>query len=424
MYHLPEALQSYFESALYGLESLLPWERVQNKPLLSSVYSALMAETAYTVVDIEHLKTLKSLADRITIPLFEDSKSLIEAEDYLLKACPDIPGHQIRYCLEYLYFLLCRHGLIEDDLSQTRLWLKIWRLVQRFEPLTQGLVSDYIRWLGEQSFSPSSTYDCVSELLKLQVWIKTQAINRIEDISDQTLAQYMEERGKKLKPTSRKRVLGSLKAVFYYYKAMVNGGYSIPEINVYAPTSLGLNQSANSLEISKLWEALEQNILPSEGALMIVLVLGFGLTVKALPLLRMTDQADVLVYDDQLPCRLGVSERLIKVPDEPPWLNRLFYKHLQKLKVGTTYIYLFETRYALKRNRPVSVEYCQRRVQQCIKAVLGYPLTVNYIERGAIKALARQLTLTDFMAQTARIPLSRKTRMMYWLQQNHVRRQT
>lgn len=418
MQRLPEAIQSYFESALYGLEALLPWGRIQNKPLLELVYQALLLEPAYTPTDIAHIQALITLADRFPIPVFIDSKSLIETEAYLLVvSC--LPQTQIRYCLEYLYFLLCRHGLIPDVLSQSRLWLSIWRVVQRFEPLAQGLVVDYIRWLCDQSFR--SIYDCVLELLKFQTWRTSQNPNTIEEVSNLTLAQYLEGRGKKLKPSTRKRALGNLRTFFHYYKTMVNGGYSIPELSVYAPTCLGLNQSANSLEVKKLLEILENNVLPPEEGLMLAFVLGFGLPLKALPLLRITSQPGRLLYHDQRPSRLGVIERVIQLPTETPWLNQLFLAYLQQRGVPPSYPYLFVTPYALKRLCPVSVEYCQGRVQSAIQKVLGYPLAVNHLERGAVKALARQLTLTDFMSQTQAVPLTRQTRMMYWLYQrkNH-----
>lgn len=412
---LPQPIQQYFQGALFGLDALLPWGIRENTGFLSQVYQALSGESHYTEKDVKHLQTLMAIVDRVRIPIFTDAKSFIETETYILTACVELGQTQVRYCLGYLYCLLSRHGLIREATDTARRWFRVWRVVQRFEPLTQGFVTDYIDWLCTKGFSVPSIYDCVLELFKFQDWMKQVGFESIEAVTEVDVIAYLKQKCHGGKNTSRQKHLSNLKPVFYYYKATVNGQYRIPEVTVYAPTMVGVNQSANSREIAKLLKALADESLPTEGGLMLALVLCLGLPLKALPHLQFDPFNHTVTYHAQRPCLLGTEERIVRVPSEPPWL----LEQLNQYKATpTSSPYLFTTRYALRRGCPVSVDHCQERVQSYIQRVLGYPIPVNYLMRGILKVMARQHHLPDFMARAQTFPLSRQTKLMYWLQHN------
>jgi integrase len=412
---IPLAIQQYFDALAYGLDEVLPSCRVQNKHFLLSLYDALQGETSITEPDLAHLKTIKAMADNVVFPPVKDTKSCCEAEAYLVQTCPQLSKKQIRLALQWAFLLLARHGQIQTDLPTVEQWLRIWRLIQTFHPLEQGFVSEAVRWMVSKSFSPRSILDTLREYRKLKQWMADHEFVSIGQIGNVEIHRYLLSRACGKSNASKQKILGSLRSLFHYYKEAVEGGYTIPNFSVPAPRPLGVNQSASSQEIERLWKAIQTQQLPAMAGLMLVLILGHGLPLRALPLLKLTDQYDVLTYEERLPSRRGVQLREVCLNLNESWILSLGESYLATRNAPPDYPYLFSSGHGGKRKRPVSVEYCQRQVQTSVQGVLGYPIPANHLERGAIKQLARVNPLCRFMDLTSQLPKSRITLMMYWL---------
>ncbi len=421
MERLPDYLVDYFERLRYGIEVLFPSQRIQNKTLLLTVYEFISHESGLTTYDIKHTKTLIALGDLAQIPKIPNPKSLAEAEVYLRHACPQIPGKQIQYDLSWLYLLFCRHGHGEATPIEKRQWVKTWRIVQGFSALEQGFVSNYIDWLLENMFSSRSVYDCILGLKHFQIWMKESGVTSLKAVTHLELQTYLMNVYPHSKPISKKRILSNLKPLFHYYKSL-DGSFSVPNFTIRSHQSLGISYSATQDEINQLWQAIEQNKLSLTVSLMLILIMGYGLPLKALPLIELNDKEKaILSYQEQKPTRLGRSERVFCIDLSSQWLASLWLRFLKTRQKQTNYPFLFTSTYAIKRGLPVSVDYCQRLVQDSVKEVLGYPIPVNMLERGAIKALAMVKPLNQFMQQTQHLSLTRQTRMMVWLHRKHLK---
>ncbi|MGE0201768.1 MAG: hypothetical protein AB7P76_12490 [Candidatus Melainabacteria bacterium] len=398
----------------YGMEAVLPPSRVHNGAFLLVVLEALEAEEHVTRNDCQHWQTIKVMADRVVLPALRDIQSLGEAEAFLIRVCPQLAKKEIRLALEWVFLLLARHGQVEADLERFRPWLTLWRRVQAFHTIEQGFLVDFIRWACEKGFSPRSLVDILREYQKLRHWMADKEIQGLSAIGNVALSRYLLDRACGQSNAAKQKILGSLRSVFHYYKEVINGGYVVPDVTVSAPRILGVNQSASSEEVEWLFDALEAGQLPAMAGLMLTLVLGYGLPLKSLPLLCLTDQPGRLVYSDRRPSRGGMGECEMTLDLTLPWLKHYW----SGVTTSRTKGYLFISGHGGRRKRPVSGEYCQRAVQVAVNHVLGYPLPVNYLERGALKRLARQNTLLHFMVATSELPKSRLARMMYWLVQN------
>jgi site-specific recombinase XerD len=417
---LPCYLVDYFERLRDGLEPLFPECRVQNKGLLLHVYACLEQERGITSCDIKHLKTLIALADKCCIPSPRSPKELAEAEAYLTQVDSGIPLTDIQYALGWLFMLFSRYQVGEARALEKQQWLKTWRLVQAFPVTEYGFVTDYIGWLVRQGFSPRSVYDCVRELSRFKHWMDAQDRTSLKTITNFDVQAYLVECYPKHQTLSKKRVLSSLKPLFHYFKG-IDGAFHVPDFTIKAFHPLGLSDAANSLEISRLWEGLEKNHFSAEASMMLVLVLGYGLSVKALPMLKIEDEEQgLLSYVEQRSSRQGGSDRAIQLDLASPWLSSLWTRYLQCRQAPDCHGYVFVSSYASRRGMPVSTAYCQRLIQGSVKLFLGYPVSVNRLERGAVKALALASSLPQFMRQTESLPLTPKTRLMIWLYRNGV----
>ncbi len=415
---LPFYLVDYFERLRDGLEPLFPECRIQNKGLLLHVYACLEQERGITSCDIKHLKTLIALADNCCIPSIKCPKDLAEAEAYLAQVDSGIPITDIQYALGWLFMLFSRYQVGEARTLEKQQWLKTWRIIQSFPVTEYGFVTDYIGWLARQGFSPRSVYDCVRELSRFKHWMHVQDGTSLKTITNFDVQAYLLECYPKHQAISKKRVLSSLKPLFHYYKG-IEGSFNVPDFTIKAFHPLGLSDSANSLEITQLWEGLENGHFSAEVSIMLLLVLGYGLSVKALSMLKIEDEDQgLLSYVEQRPSRQGVSERAFQLDPASPWLSSLWSRYLECRQAPLSYRYVFVSSYASRRGMPVSTAYCQRLIQGSVKLFLGYPVSVNRLERGAVKALALALSLPQFMRQTESLPLTPKTRLMIWLYKN------
>lgn len=409
---LSASMRQYFE-ALHGLEAVLPPSRVQNKAFLLDLYDSIEQEDQLTAPDLKHLKLLMAMADRVVFPRIEDTKTYAEAEAFLFQAYPKVSKRQTHWALEWAFLLMTRHGRMKGDLETIRLWLAVWRMAQTFKPIEQGFVSDLIRWMGKQGFSPTSMRDILGEYRKFRAWMDGHGIASLGRIGNIQLQQYLLERACGYQNASKQKILSSLYAVLSYFKITIDGSYTMPNYTVKAPRQVGVNVSANSEEINRLWQALEDKELPAMAGLMLSLIIGHGLPLKALPLLRMTDEQGRLVYTERLPCRMGKHKRFVSLDLSKTWTSYYWKEWTEKCSKKSSY--LFSSRHGQRRNKPVSFDFCQNAVKASIKSILGSCITVNQLERGAIKALAAGCSVSKFMSKTEDLPLSKQGRLMYWL---------
>jgi hypothetical protein len=412
---MPQDAQAYLFNALHGLAALLPPCRFQNRPLYGLLAQALHHEPQLTKYDREHLDTLFALADRVLLPAMASPKQLAETEAYLSQRCSDIGTKRIRYALRWLFVLLARHGLIETDLAVATRWTTIWRRVQAFKPMEQLRVSEYIDWLVSKRFSVQTINDCIRELWRFTGWMTQTALPAIESVTNDTLAQYVLERGGLTATISKKSVLSSLKPYLYYYQYAVNGGFRVPSLTYKVGSCQGVSISANSEALGLLWEAMADQRVSGLPGLLLFLVLAYGLPLRVLPHLRLTTTPHTLMYTEQRPSLLGIQERTLPLALSAPWMVTLWENALQARNATAGYPYLVGSGHGVRRGKPVSVDHCQRMVQLAVKGVLGYPIAVNHLSRGALKHLAKTNPLTDFMAQSQPTPLSKHTRLMTWL---------
>jgi site-specific recombinase XerD len=413
---LTKALQQYFDGAIHGLPELMPECRVQNRGFLCGVLQALQPEVNLTLTDIRHLETLIQLADSATIPALKTPRDLIDCEVYLFRACPRLSKKDIRFCMRYIFRLLSRHGLTGTKSEQIDKWPDIWRIVRKFEPLEQTVIVDYIDWLERQGFSCRSVYDAILELYRLYQWMRRRKIKALEAFNDFKLQVYLSQRAKGQQETSKQRILSCIRPFMHYYKNAINGGYQIPTFIIHPRHAEGVNQSANSDEVSLLWEAIIDGQLSHKASLLLVLIMGYGLHLKILPLLRLTDEPGKLAYRLVKSSRQGEVDRHLMLDLSEDWLSSIWETFLKDRADLKAYPYLFFTQLSIKNHKPVSVDYCQRLVQEAVKSILGYPISVNHLERGSLRAMAAQnLGIDNFMAKTEDIPLTKRTRLMYWL---------
>lgn len=413
---LPQKVSQYFDSVYYGASLLLPEIRQANRPFLLKVNEALQLEEHLTSVDIDHLETLMHLSDLIKIPAWHDIKSLVAAEIYLTKRLTFFPKKAIRYCLEYLYHLLSRHGRIKPEMKIPT-WFSIRRRVQRFPECEQAIVSDFIDWMLLNQFSPASILDRVRELHSFRGWMEAQGIESMDQITKDRAFQYLHERGCSCQVSTYQKLGVHLQAFFDYYREQVDRRFPVFSISHFRPAS-GHGADANSEEVQRLWGALKGGNLYPEAALMLIFVLGIGLPLKVLPLLRLTERPGMLAYDFQRPNRQGVIEYEISIPLDETWIATYWTAYLKTRKAPSDYVYLFTSRIAIKRRQSVSSEYCRRKLQHLVTELLGYPIAVNRLERGSLKALAGRLGYEKFMERLQDVPLSNRTKLFLWLQRH------
>ncbi len=238
-------------------------------------------------------------------------------------------------------------------------------------------MADYVEWLFTEQFSIKCIAESLIELVKVSVWMKTIGVGSIKSIGEREIEDYLKARWQGGKLTSKQRYLSHIKPFYYYVKERIDGSLEIPLLTVKVLRATGTETKANTNEIEILWEGLASGQSKGPGALMLALVLGYGFTLKTLTRLQGTIEGDVLHYEEQQPVRLGKKQRQISLQNAPEWLKKLLAGHRSS---G----YLFQTSYSFKRGLPVSAEYCQREVQKLVKAMLGYAISVNRLERGAL----------------------------------------
>lgn len=417
MADLPEAIRPYFEAMVHGLEGVLPISRIQNRALLLKLQGAWEAEPGFSKLDLEHLRTIMEMADRVAFPVIQDVKTFCKAEVFLYQVLPNMGRYEIRLAMRWMLFLLARHGHLDVDLSTIQDWLLVWRGMQKMPTNEKAFMEGFIHWLDSKGFSPRSMTDILREARKFRGWMNGHGLKSLGEIGNLELQRYLLHRANGYKHSSKQQLLGRIRPMLHYYQEEVEGGYRVPDYTVKVPRLLGVTESATSEEIETLLEALEKNELPAMAGLMLVCVLGYGIPLKTLSLLELTGEPGVLIYRDRLPSLGGSLERCLTLDLSWPWIASYWWDWTAGRVEGMT-SYLFTSGHGQKRGRPISTTHCSRVIQAATKEVLGYSVPVNHLERGALKRLARMTSLAQFMELTADLSKSRLTRMMCWLVQS------
>lgn len=412
MANLLKSIWPYFEAMANGLEALLPVSRIQNRALLLDLLAAWEAQQDTTSLDLEHLKIIMAMADQVAFPPFEDVKTFCEAEAFLFQSLTRMGKLEIQLSMRWMLLLLARHGRLNVDLSTLHDWLPVWRMVQALPSSDKSFMEAFIGWLEGKKFSPHSMRDILRESRKLKAWMAGHGLTGLGEIGNLELQRFLLSRACGYKNSSKQQILGRLRPLLHYYQEAVDGCYRVPDYTVKVPQLLGVNESASDEEIDRLLEALQGKELPAMAGLMLICVIGYGLTLRKLPLLELTGEPGALTYRERLPCRKGTAQRFISLDLSVPWIAEYWRNWLWERGESS---YLYSSGHGQKRMKPASVIHCQRHVQAAVQEVLGYPLAVNHLERGALKRLAGQTSITQFMALTSEIPKSRLSRMMVWL---------
>ncbi|WP_373530941.1 hypothetical protein [Vampirovibrio sp.] len=368
-------------------------------------------------MDLEHLRTIMEMADRVAFPLIEDVKTFCQAEALLFQALPNMGRYEIQLAMRWMLFLLARHGCLKVDLSTIQDGLLVWRGVQGLPANEKTFTEGFVYWMESKGFSLRSMTDILREARKFRAWMNGHGLNGLNEIGNLELQRYLLYRANGYKNSSKKEILGRIRAMLYYYQEAVEGGYRVPDYTVKAPRLLGVTESATSEEIEKLLDALTHEALPAMAGLMLVCVLGYGVPLKTLPLLKLAGEPGLLTYRERLPCRRGSVERFLSLDLSLPWIAS-YWRDWMAEREEEGEAYLFTSGHGQKRGRPVSASHCHRVIQAITKAVLGYSIPVNHLERGALKRLARMTSLTQFMVLTSDLSKTRLTRMMNWMVQS------
>ncbi len=407
MNKLNKDLNDFFYSSINGFELLLSENRLKNKELIMVVYECLLKEKYFTHCDIEHLRNFSSLVELIEIPMFSSCQSFIETESYLKKQVGKSIDFELRFTLEYLFFLFLKNSLIDCSTEEVRIELSTWRIIQKFSFLEHNVLAHYVHWLTDKGFSKRAILGCLCELYKLCTWLESHKLE-FEQVNNFVLDEYLFEKIKQLKQTTRSKRIGDLKPFLIFYKEELSLDFKLPTITATCKKNKYIEQKLSSLEITKLKEASLASLNKSEGALMINLMIEYGVPFKALPFVKMNDNK--LLYCLRLPSRLGHLDKEIVILSN----SRLeeLVKHRQKHIESD---YLFQSLLSNRKAKPISRDYCQRKIQDFAQTVLGFPISAQQICRDALKSKAKGRKLTQFIDETEPFEISRRTKLQYWL---------
>ena len=407
MRKLTEDLNTFFYSSINGLELFLSKFRIQNKQLITKVFNCLMKEKSFTDQDIEHLRNFKKLTNSIQIPEFVDVKSLISTEAYLNESNLDLSKKDLRYLLEYLFFLFCRHKEIKADLQSIRHELYLWRLIERFHILEQNILVNYVYWLKSKEFSEHSISNSLSELKKFCLWIQSQDLD-LEMVNNEILKGYLSGFSLTQKSSSKQKILCNLKPFFSFYKEEINPSFRLPSMTIEVKRNKLLYNRLSSQDIEKLKEAIRKESQNLNGALMLYLLIEFGVPLKCLSLIEIQGKSLIYVYRCQ--ARTGKETKQIRIRE-----NSLLEYLISQQKRDKHSKYLFQNLLSSRKNKPVSVDYCQSTIQKLVLKALGFEIPVQVIYRDCLKHRAKHKRLTEFIDETIIYPYRNKTKLFYWL---------
>lgn len=407
MSRLAADLNGFFYSSINGFEALLSDNRLKNKKLIKDVYECLLKENYFTDSDINHLRNFKLLVDLVKIPRFYDSKSFIETEVYLQKQIIDFDEFKLKWSLEYLFFLFLKNGLVKTQVENARIELCIWRIVHKFSFLEHNILTHYIDWLAIKDFSKIAILNSITELYKLCNWLEAQELD-FEQINDLILGEYLFERIQKLKSTTRSKTIANIKPFLVFFMEELNPEFKLPRLTATCNKNKFIEHKLSSQEIIKLEEAtyIEENLL--EGALMLHLMLEYGVQLKSLPLIQIGENK--LLYELRLPSRLGYGKREIIICKET-----LLSKLVRKLERNQDNQYLFQNIFSSRKNKLVSIDYCQDKFQEFISKILGFSVSAQQVYRDALKHRAKGKKLTEFIDESSSFEVSKRTKLNYWL---------
>lgn len=418
MHALPVDIQNRFHAILFGLPELLPNKLLLNKKFTQQLYGTLLLEPYYTATDVKHVRTLLELLSQQVMPELKSVSDFASLEALLAKnSHEDHFEDKIRFALRYALQLFSKYDLMDTSTTALITQLKTWQRVNQFSDTEYPFIAGFVSWMGKNNFSPVSILYNLETVLKLKQWLSLEQWQDLNKVKTYDWYQFCRLNGKSI--ASQQKRWHGVKPLFYYLKATVNGGFKIPNVCLPSKQTQFVARHANSDEVDALWQALySAHSQQVEPALMLFCVIGLGLNLKTLPLLKTTDNYNEWIYTEQRPKRQGQAQKKVIFPIQDSQAEAILKAYIKQRNFVKGHPYLFTTPYSVKNRCPVSTDYCQRRVQTFVQSVLGYPLPVNYIERGMLNSLAKRTTLFEFMAVTKVIPLGKQTRMMTWLQSN------
>lgn len=410
-----KAWEHYFYTLRHGIVAWLPVHRQHNRDLLLAIDDALHTQTHLSRFDEQHLGTWKTLADTVTIPTFDDVKSACDMEAYLLTNCPQVPPHDVIYATRWLIHLFAKTGRIQANLAHLNQEIKLWRRVNRVDPLKQGVYVALLHWMKARLFSLTDQIMTVRYAQHLAHWMERKGLSALEHITDMELHRFLLDRYAHTQRSSQQRIMGSLKPLFQFYKDEVNPFFVIPHHSVIVPRCLGSETATPEAILNAIETHLTASTWNADTRLMLTLILRHSVPLKALPLMTVMDsEQGLLQWERQRPNRLGIETRTIQLELSAPWIADLWSETTQahsKQQVD----YLFTTRRSQRSGRPVHSDYIQRNIQKTIQATLGYDVTVSQLVRGVLKRQARAQPLDAFMTATQPHPFTKRTRLMVWL---------
>ena len=315
-FKLPSDLVTFFYSSINGFECLLSFTRQSNRELIHSVYECLLKEKYFTQQDITHLRSLRQIVELVKIPEFHDTKSLIEIEVFLEKQIGHSVSFNIRFVLEYLFFLFVKYELIDSDVSKVRVELCIWRLVQRFSSLDHNVLAHYINWLSKKSFSKIAALNSITELHKLCNWLEAQELD-FAQVNDLILGEYLFERIQKLKSTTRSKAIANIKPFLVFFKEELDNSFMLLSMTATHNKNKYIEQKLSSEDLSKLREAVLKESKNIEVVLMFPLMICEGVPFKALPLIEFNQH--------QLICKLSLEDKDAQSIKNSDVSSRLFF---------------------------------------------------------------------------------------------------
>lgn len=403
---LPQNIYSSFHYLLYGFDLFKSNIVKQNYKFIDKVFTCLLQEEYYTKQDLKYVSNLVNIVSMIIIPDFQDIQSLVQVEEYINQSQDTYSLKQIKSLLEYLLALFYRHKSIEiNNIQYLREELITWRVIQKFETLTQHIVIDYLNWQGSKQFSEQSKQRNIQELYKFYSWLKLTKQD-ISTVNSLVLKQYIKYRALHYTSSTKNRIIQYLQPFFYFYKENINPNYNTPSYITQSGKSLEIYSTLSSKDINELQNAIFNNYIYSEPALMLYLMLQYGIPLKSLAVLKFNPKDKLLNYNYQNGSRLGIEYKFISVIN-----NNKLVTYLE----SNNNHYIFNTKYSKRRNRSVSSTYIRNTINNYIEKSLGFKAPIQVIIRDYLRHKAQDISLPKYFELTKLSPLSRRVKLYYWL---------
>lgn len=262
-----------------------------------------------------------------------------------------------------------------------------------------------MNWQEGKQFSKQSKQRNVQELYKFYSWLKLIE-QSIESVNSLILKQYIKYRAFSYKSSTKNRIIQYLQPFLFFYKENINPNYNIPSYIIQSGKSPEIYTNLCNSDVKKIQSTVIRDFAHSEPALMLYLVLEYGIPFKSLAVLKFNKEHNSLDYIYQNSSRLGIENKSIFVINNNKLIDILQSKSNS---------YIFNTRHSRRRNKPVSSIYIRTSLDNYTKQVIGFKLPIQSIYRGYLRYQARDISLPKYFELTKYSPLSKKTKLYCWL---------